>query len=214
MTLDPSPFKQLSHIPFSIETSLLSHIESRFSFLPEMRPLDANVPTLKLLDCSLRLFVIPLSVASIWLTVTNQQDSSIYGKLEFTNLIGLKYMVSISAISAGYALFAALSSWVRCLVTKAWLFFVSDQVVVYLMVTSVAAAMEILFLAYNGDQKVTWSEACSSYGRFCSRLKIALALHALALCCFFVLAVISACRFFSKFEPPFLPSKEVEEERT
>ncbi|KAA8523669.1 hypothetical protein F0562_010092 [Nyssa sinensis] len=179
-----------------------------------MRLLDANVPNLKILDCSLRLFVIPLSVVSIWLTVTNQQDNSSYGKLEFSNLTGLKYMVSTSAISAGYALFAAVSSWVRCLVTKAWLFFVSDQVVAYLMVTSGAGVMEILYLAYNGDQEVTWSEACGSYGRFCSRLKIALALHALALCCFFVLAVISAYRFFSKFVPPFLPSKEGEEERT
>ncbi|MCF1423286.1 MARVEL-like domain-containing protein [Mangrovimonas sp. AS18] len=45
---------------------------------------------LKLLDCSLRIFAIPLSVATIWLTVTNQQDNTSYGKLEFSNLTGLK----------------------------------------------------------------------------------------------------------------------------
>jgi uncharacterized protein (TIGR01569 family) len=156
-------------------------------------------------------------------------------------------MVCISAICGAYAFIAAISTWVRCLVTKAWLFFVSDQVylplssnfsfllpvfphkifclvrhvehsflvqiVAYLMVTSGAAVLEILYLAYKGDKEVSWSEACSYYGRFCSRMKIALVLHALALCCFIVLAVISAFRTFSMFEPPSLPSKEVEEER-
>lgn len=75
-----------------------------------------------------------------------------------------------------------------------------------------AAVVEILYLAYKGDKEVTWSEACTSYGGFCSRLKLALALHALALCCFFVLAVISAYRAFSMFEPP-IPPKGVEDER-
>ncbi|XP_057460903.1 CASP-like protein 2D1 [Actinidia eriantha] len=178
-----------------------------------MRAFDTNnVPTLKIIDFSLRLCVIPLNVAFIWLTVTNQQDNSTYGKLEFSSLQSLKYMVCISAISAGYALVAAVSSWVKCLVTKAWLFFVSDQVVAYLLVTSGAAVVEILYLAYNGDKVVTWSEACTSYASFCNRLIIALVLHALTLCCFLVLAVISAYRAFSIFEPPLSP-KEGEEQR-
>ncbi|KAL2476328.1 Uncharacterized protein Adt_37064 [Abeliophyllum distichum] len=165
-------------------------------------------------DCSLRMFVVPLSVASIWLTVTNQQDNSIYGNLEYSNFIGLKYMVCISAISAGYALFTVASSWVRCLVNKTWLFFVSDQVLAYLMVTSMAATVEFLYLAYNGDQEVSWSEACGTYGKFCNRLKLALALYVIAVCCLLVLAVISAFRFFRRFEPPFLPSKDAAQERT
>lgn len=81
------------------------------------------------------------------------------------------------------------------------------------MVTSVAAATEILYLAYNGDQEVTWSEACTTYGRFCNRLKLVLALHVIALCCFLLLALISAYRLFSRFAPPFLPSKEAEEQQ-
>ncbi|KAJ8754697.1 hypothetical protein K2173_010788 [Erythroxylum novogranatense] len=170
-------------------------------------------PMLKLVDCSLRLSVIPLSVATIWLTVTNHQDNSSYGDLKFSNLLGLKYMVCISAIGAGYAFVACISAWIRCLVSKAWLFFISDQILAYLTVTSGAAVLEIVFLAYNGDKEVTWSEACSSYGKFCNRMKLALLLHALALCCFVVLAVISAFRAFSIFEPPPVPSKELEETR-
>ena len=62
--------------------------------------------------------------------------------------------------------------------------------------------MEILYLAYNGDQEITWSEACRTYGKFCNKMKVALILHALVLGCFIVLAVISAYRVFSLFEPP------------
>lgn len=84
----------------------------------------------------------------------------------------------------------------------------------YLLVTSVAAVLEILQLAYNGDQEVTWSEACRSYGKFCNKMKIAFVLQALTLICFIILAVISAYRFFSLFEPPSVSSsKEVEEQR-
>ncbi|KAF2285743.1 hypothetical protein GH714_007561 [Hevea brasiliensis] len=172
---------------------------------PEMAPM------LKLIDCSLRLSVIPLSVATIWLTVTNHQDNSSYGNLHYSNLMGLKYMVCISAICAVYAFVAAVSLWIRFLVNKVWWLFVSDQIITYLMVTSVAAIMELLYLAYNGDQKVTWSEACRSYGKFCTRMKLALILHAVALFCFIVLAVISSYRAFSTFETP-VSSKEVEED--
>lgn len=82
------------------------------------------------------------------------------------------------------------------------------------MVTSEAAVAEIMFLAYKGDRQVSWSETCGSYGSFCNRLKLILSLNSIAICCFFVLAVISAHRVFSRFEPPLVPSKEVEEERT
>ncbi|XP_043689143.1 CASP-like protein 2D1 isoform X2 [Telopea speciosissima] len=174
--------------------------------------MSASKIHLRFIDLSLRLSVIPLSVASIWLTVTNKQDSSIYGKLEFNNLSGLKYMVCINAISVGYSLVAIVSSWLKCLLTKAGFLLFSDQVLTYLMVTSTAAVVDLLYLAYNGDTKVSWSEACSSFGRFCNRVKVALILHAIALLCFFALSLISAFRVFSKFDPPYVSSEEVERE--
>ncbi|PKI77558.1 hypothetical protein CRG98_002164 [Punica granatum] len=146
-----------------------------------------------MLDCTLRVSAIPLSIASISLTVTDHQSNETFGKIEFHNLLGLKYMVLISAIS--------------------WIFFLSDQVIAYLMVTSVAAVSEIVYLGYKGDREVTWSEACSSFGKFCSRMGIGLVFHALALCCFLSLSVISAFRAFSVFDPPCVSSKEEEEDR-
>ncbi|KAI3875447.1 hypothetical protein MKW92_023017, partial [Papaver armeniacum] len=83
-------------------------------------------------------------------------------------------------------------------------------IVAYLIVTSGASVIEILYLAYNGDKEVSWSEACSSYGRFCSRVKVALILHVFTFFCFLILSVISAFKVFSKFDPPSIPSKGVE----
>ncbi|KAL6538430.1 hypothetical protein OROGR_012418 [Orobanche gracilis] len=131
----------------------------------------------KILDFSLRLFVVPFNVASIWIAVGSHQNDSDYRNLEFSNFIGFK-------------------------------------VLAYLMVTSMAALGEFLYLAYNGDQKVSWSRACDSYGTFCSRLKLALATHAMAVCCFLALAVISGYRVFRRFEPPLIPSKECEQQRS
>ncbi|KAL2336890.1 hypothetical protein Fmac_011336 [Flemingia macrophylla] len=167
-----------------------------------------HLPMLRLFDSSLRLCAVPLSVATIWITVTNKQDNSSYGMLKYTSLSGLKYMVLVSALCACYSLVAAACSWVRYLVTKAWIFFVSDQLVAYLTITSVAEVMEIYYLAYNGVKEDSWSQVCSSYGRFCCKVKLALILHGMTFCCFFVLAVISAFRAFSVFDPPFDTSQE------
>lgn len=49
-----------------------------------------HFPILKLLDSSLRLFAVPLSVATIWITVTNKEDNPSYGILKYSNLSGLR----------------------------------------------------------------------------------------------------------------------------
>lgn len=170
-----------------------------------------SIPRLKLLDFSLRIFVIPLSIASLCLTVNSNEDNPDYGTIHFFNFSGLKYMVSVAAIAAGYALVAAISTWIRCLVNKTWVFFVSDQVMAYLMLTSGAAGAELSYLAYKGDVDISWSEACSAYGKFCTNLKLAVLLHFLALFCFLILAVISAFRAFSMFDPPIPINAQVDE---
>ncbi|XP_021758939.1 CASP-like protein 2D1 [Chenopodium quinoa] len=175
---------------------------------------NKSIPRLKLLDFSLRISVIPLSIASLCLTINTNEDNPDYGSIKFLNFSGLKYMVAVAAIAAGYALIAAISTWISCLVNKAWVFFISDQVMAYLMVTSGTAGAEIMYLAYKGDIEVSWSEACSAYGKFCTNLKIAVILHFLALFCFLFLAVISAFRAFSMFDPPFINTQLDEVERT
>ncbi|KAG1368334.1 CASP-like protein 2D1 [Cocos nucifera] len=165
---------------------------------------------LRFLDFSLRLSVIPLSVASLWLMASNKQASDAYGKVEFSNLSGLKYLVGINAIATGYAIASVLLLCLRCF-NSDWPLFISDQVMAYLMVTAGSAVAEVLYLAYEGDRDVSWSEVCSYYGMFCGKIKVSLALHFVALVCFVVLSLISAYRIFSKFEAPSVLSEEVGE---
>ncbi|XP_008808432.1 CASP-like protein 2D1 [Phoenix dactylifera] len=166
---------------------------------------------LRFLDFFLRLSVIPLSVASLWVMASNKQTNDAYGKVEFSNLSGLRYLVGINAISTGYAIASVLLLCLRCF-NSDWYLFISDQVMAYLMVTSGSAVAEVLYLAHEGDRKVSWSEVCSYYGMFCSKIKVSLALHFVALVCFIVLSLISAYRVFSKFEAPSLLSEEVGEQ--
>ena len=45
---------------------------------------------LRLIDFILRLAVLPLTAASIWVMAKNNQSVESYGKVEFSNLTGLK----------------------------------------------------------------------------------------------------------------------------
>ena len=84
------------HFTLSSSISIyISQLKCVFAFPSRMSSNIANSsnnqkPVLKFLDCSLRVSVIPLSVATIWLTVTNKEDNIIYGEVKFSNLLGLK----------------------------------------------------------------------------------------------------------------------------
>jgi len=57
----------------------------------QQMPISRNsMPRLKLVDFSLRLSVIPLTLASLWLTVTDNGDNPDYGSIKFLNFVGLK----------------------------------------------------------------------------------------------------------------------------
>ncbi|XP_077243666.1 CASP-like protein 2D1 isoform X2 [Tasmannia lanceolata] len=153
------------------------------SSIDENKPSSTNpLHSLRYLDVSLRLTAIPLSVVSIWVMVTNKQDS-LYGSLKFSNLTGLNC----------------------CFLMAEELF----QCLGFLCFRPVA---EILYLGYKGDRDVSWSEACSSYGKFCNKMVVSLVLHVVVLVCFIVLSLISAYRVFSRFEAPSVSSKEGEEQ--
>ncbi|RAL41009.1 hypothetical protein DM860_008707 [Cuscuta australis] len=168
---------------------------------------------LKIVDCCLRLAAAVLAAAAVGLAVSDRQANSSYGVLlSFAHLGALRYTVAVGVACGGYALFTAVALWVRSLVSKAWFFFLSDQIIAYVTVTSLGALAEIVYLAYNGDEEVTWMEVCTSYGKFCGRLKLVLALLAIVLCCFLSLAVISAFRVFSRYEYPSVHCDEFEKQ--
>ncbi|KAJ4783014.1 CASP-like protein [Rhynchospora pubera] len=162
-------------------------------------------------ELALRLCVIPLTLSSLLVIVSSNQTSDLYGTVEFNNLSGFKYLISINAISGVYSLGSVFISKSRCFKMYDWVLFVLDQMTTYLMVTSGSAVSEILYLAEKGDREVSWSEVCSYFGSFCQKTKVSLGLHFVALLCFIVLSLISAFRLFSKFDAPSSSLANMEE---
>ncbi|KAK8968197.1 hypothetical protein KSP40_PGU018000 [Platanthera guangdongensis] len=174
-----------------------------------MKDLHLN---LRFFEIFLRLSVLPLAISSAVMVSQANDTSYQYGDIQFTRISAFRFLLSVNCISALYALIsAALLIFLKENKTSSWGFFLLDQLVVYLMVTSSSAAAELLYLAHEGDREISWSEVCSYFGRFCSRAKISLILHFWALLCFICFSLASAFRVFSKFEPPSVTSdKEVE----
>jgi len=76
------------------------------------------------------------------------------------------------------------------------------QVFTYLILAAGAAAAELLYLAYNGDKEVTWSEACGVFGSFCRQARTSVGITFGSVVCFILLSVISSYRLFSTYEAP------------
>lgn len=76
------------------------------------------------------------------------------------------------------------------------------QVFTYLILAAGAASAELLYLAYNGDKEVTWSEACGVFGGFCRQARTSVAITFASVACYILLSLISSYRLFSAYDPP------------
>jgi uncharacterized protein (TIGR01569 family) len=79
------------------------------------------------------------------------------------------------------------------------------QVFTYLILAAGAASAELLYLAYNGDKEVTWSEACGVFGGFCRQARTSVAITFGSVVCYILLSLISSYRLFSAYDAP-MPS--------
>lgn len=71
---------------------------------------------------------------------------------------------------------------------------------------------EIIYLAYNGDEAVTWSKECGVFNSFCNKATTSVGITFGAVACYVLLSLISSYRLFSAYEAPipFLSGKSVE----
>ncbi|KAG8070282.1 hypothetical protein GUJ93_ZPchr0006g44447 [Zizania palustris] len=162
----------------------------------------AVAPPFRLAEVALRLCVVPLAVASLWEMATNKQVDETYGEVAFSDISGFRYLICINATTAAYSVASILMSSFKFITRFDWLIFLLDQASAYLLLTSAAAAAEMLYLARKGDREVSWGEVCSYFGSFCDRATVSVALHAAVLLCFMALSLISAFRAFSKLDAP------------
>ncbi|PKA47086.1 CASP-like protein [Apostasia shenzhenica] len=154
-------------------------------------------------EALLRIAPVGLCVTALVLTVRNSQEND-YGSISYSDLGSFKYLVYVNGLCAGYSLFSAFYTTMPrpFSMSVAWAFFFLDQVLTYAMLAAGAAAAEIVYLAYNGDENVTWSRECGMFGGFCHKGAAAVGVTFGAVGCFVVLSLISSYRLFSVYDVP------------
>ncbi|KAI3786430.1 hypothetical protein L1987_40102 [Smallanthus sonchifolius] len=151
----------------------------------------------------LRLFPVGLCVAALAVMIKDSESNE-YGSLTYSNITAFRFLVHANGILAGYSLLSAAFTAVPRTMTmsRAWTFFLLDQVLTYLILAAGAVATEVAFLTYKGDVAVTWSEACGTYGQFCKKATTSIIITFLVVICYVLLSLISSYRLFSKYDAP------------
>ncbi|CAK9151812.1 unnamed protein product [Ilex paraguariensis] len=165
---------------------------------------DENGSTvMRTAETLLRLLPMALCVVALVVMLKNSQTND-FGSLSYSDLGAFRYLVHANGICAGYSLLSAVVAAVPrpSTMSRAWTFFLLDQVLTYIILAAGAVSTEVLYLAYKGDEAITWSEACGSFGGFCRKATAPIAITFVVVFCYAVLSLISSYRLFSKYDAP------------
>ncbi|CAN8292930.1 unnamed protein product [Cochlearia groenlandica] len=156
-------------------------------------------------ETMLRLAPVGLCVAALVVMLKDSQSNE-FGAISYSNLTAFRYLVHANGICAGYSLISAAISALpgssSSTMIRVWTFFCLDQILTYVVLAAGAVSTEVLYLAYKGDNAITWSDACSSYGSFCHKATVSVILTFVVVCFYVVLSLISSYKLFTRFDPP------------
>ncbi|KAH9562762.1 hypothetical protein CY35_05G088400 [Sphagnum magellanicum] len=166
----------------------------------------------KVVNISLRLAAIALSVAGLVVMDTDEQlgstpfylpylntDINVPKKAYYSLFTSFKYLVWANAVAAVVALVQLIIVAAISRQSKAgsWITLLADQAVAYVLLAAAASSTEVAYVAEHGINYIGWNEQCSNYHSFCTRVGISLILTYMATLVFATLAIISAHRLFS-----------------
>ncbi|XP_074555674.1 CASP-like protein 2A1 [Curcuma longa] len=161
----------------------------------------------------LRVAPIGLCLAALIIMVKNSQDGD-YGSISYSDLAAFKYLVYANGACAAYSLLSAFFVAIPrpTTLSRSWTVFLLDQLLTYIILAAGTVSTEILYLAYKGNENVTWSKSCGMFDTFCRRATTSVGITFGSVVCYVLLSLISSYRLFSGFEAPipFLSSKSPE----
>ncbi|XWS27473.1 hypothetical protein CRYUN_Cryun26dG0118200 [Craigia yunnanensis] len=163
-------------------------------------------------ETMLRLVPMALGVAALVVMLKNSQSNE-FGSVSYSDLGAFRYLVHANGICAGYSLLSAIIAAMPrpSTMPRAWIFFLLDQILTYIILAAGAVSMEVLYLANKGDVTITWSAACGTFFGFCHKATTSVIITFIVVICYAVLSLISSYRLFSKFDGPVnYPSKTIE----
>lgn len=165
---------------------------------------DENGSTgIRTTETLLRLLPVALSVVALVVMLKDSQSND-YGSLTYSDLGAFRYLVHANGICAGYSLLSAVVAAVPrpSTMSRAWSFFLLDQVLTYMILAAGAVSLESVYLAYKGDQEVTWSATCGTFSGFCRKATASVGITFIVVLCYAGLSLISSYRLFSKYDAP------------
>ncbi|PKU59439.1 CASP-like protein 2A1 [Dendrobium catenatum] len=165
--------------------------------------IESGLSGVRTAETLLRVVPMGFCLAALILTIKNSVDND-FGSVSYSDLGSFKYLVYMNGLCAGYSIFSAFYTAIpRPLsMSRAWTIFFLDQVVTYAILAAGAAAAEIVYLAYEGDEQVTWSRVCGVFGGFCRKAKASVVITFGAVACYVLLSLISSYRLFSAYHAP------------
>ncbi|CAH1423713.1 unnamed protein product [Lactuca virosa] len=142
----------------------------------DLRAVERKV---RLAELILRSVTCVLALASVLLITTDSQVQDIFTikkKAKFTDMKSLVFLVVVNGMAAAYSLVQVLRcglSMVRGSVllskTLAWLILSGDQLLSYMMLAALGAALQSSIFAKFSEPELEWMKLCDMYGKFCKQ---------------------------------------------
>ncbi|RZR83210.1 hypothetical protein BHM03_00009779 [Ensete ventricosum] len=161
-------------------------------------------------EALLRVAPVGLCLAAMAIMLRNSQEND-FGAVSYADLTAFKlspYLVFANGVCAAYSLSSAFYVAMRrpSTLSHSW------TVLTYVILAAGTVATEIVYLAYMGAEKVTWSKECSAFDGFCRRATTSLGFTFGSVACYVLLSLVSSYRLFSNYDTPitFLSSKGLE----
>ncbi|KAJ7558141.1 hypothetical protein O6H91_04G026100 [Diphasiastrum complanatum] len=163
----------------------------------------------KLANLFLRMSGMGIPLFVLTLMVTAKQTTTILTlqiSADFKVSKAFEAVVGASAVVAAYSFIQTIIDLMsffnhNTVATKkahAWIVFLADQSLTYLLFGATAAATEVAYISKNGSKRVGWSAVCDNFNKFCNIVGGAIVLCYLAVVVLMVTSVLSARRLFTR----------------
>nr|P0DI21.1 RecName: Full=CASP-like protein 2U1; Short=OlCASPL2U1 [Osmunda lancea] len=119
----------------------------------------------------------------------------------FVYLVYSNGLVAIYCFLLVFALVFRLIDKAGCGKSAAWIIFLLDQGLAYVLLAAAAASTEVAYVAKRGNNKVGWSEVCSTFGHFCNLVGVSIVITFISVLAMATLSVMSARRLFKTYGP-------------
>ncbi|KAI3718602.1 hypothetical protein L6452_19480 [Arctium lappa] len=142
----------------------------------DLKVVDQRV---RLAELILRAVICVLALVAVVLVATDSQVQEIFTiqkKAKFTDMKALVFLVVVNGIAAAYSLVQVLRCGVSMirgsvLLNKplAWVILSGDQLMAYVMLGGLGAALQSAIFAKFSEPELQWMKVCDMYGKFCNQ---------------------------------------------